>query len=186
MEDSPRKIFLTKRIALCWAGESFPCLTREYSFYPVRIIFQLGDQDDMLQAKWGSIFLHSKIRSLKKNPWNTILHSLIYHIKPKSAQTVGVVLAHHVSSTNFVVKDRVLKTRSLISCILLKTWEPKVHCRFPFPFLFWNYRGFQWGHCTAIWIIDFNWFNLVLKWTKMQTLSLSGGSNRGAWSSTHL
>lgn len=140
--------------------------------------------DDCCTCTWGPNH---------ENLCNTILLSFSYHIKDNSifgkkkkhTPTVCLVLAHRVSS-NFIFKDRVLKTRSLVLCILLKTWEAKVHCQFLFSFLFWNYRGFQWGHCTAIWIIDFNWFNLVLKWAKTQALSLSEGSKRGAWSSTHL
>lgn len=175
------------------------------------MIFKLGGKDDMFQSKWdvficiqkcGAHFPPNKhgmtaahaheVQTMKTFAIQSCFHlATILKIivssekKKKHTPTVCLVLAHRVSS-NFIFKDRVLKTRSLVLCIFLKTWEAKVHCQFLFSFLFWNYRGFQWGHCTAIWIIDFNWFNLVLKWAKTQALSLSEGSKRGAWSSTHL
>lgn len=86
----------------------------------------------------------------------------------------------------FCFQGLVFKTRSLVLCILLKTCEAKVQCQFLLLLSILKLQGLLWGHCTTIWIIDFNWFNLVLKWAKTQALSLSEGSKRGAWSSTHL
>lgn len=168
-----------------------------FSFVVKMICSSLSVTVFICNPKCGANFLSNKHNCVTctwgpnhESPCNTILHSFIYQMKANWIFSKNSYRrccpGTPCSSSNFIFKAWVFKTRSPVACILLKTWEAKVHSQFLFSFLFWNYTGFQWGHCTAIWIIDFNWFNLVLKWAKTQALSLSEGSKRGAWSSTHL
>lgn len=142
------------------------------------IFFQLDS------SAWQDCCTHEALAMLHRIHLSTILTLIIKNTPWPVTQVQAWHIMHFMEQFSF--QGLSSRTRSLVSRLRLKTWGAKVHCQFPFYSLFWNCRGFQRGHCTAIWIIDFNWFNLVLKWAKTHDLSLSEGSQGRAWSSTHL
>lgn len=206
----------TKARALCpVVGEASQCLTRERdgsrvifhlcslsrwrwsSPSLIRLIF-LTVRCTVLRVHMSPTSTGKK----KKKSCRTIPHSCIGRIKPNSVlwktPLAAVVPAHarvHVRGSlrqQFTVKYFFFllfhsQTRSPYSLENLRSQSSQPPPPLPPPpFSSEITGGFQRGHRAAVWIIDFNWFNLVLKWAKTQGLSLPRGSERGAWSSTHL